>query len=117
MSTIFTALECTEELTKEFIKQSLSNIKLFDKKQRDYGSGNIARFGEQGVLVRSSDKFERLVILLKKPPAFIVDPKVDKEEWLTVPSAPGTIILSFYVYFTPEQFNFVPVYHSILLSI
>ena len=30
------------------------------KKQNDYGHGNILAFGELGVLVRSSDKFERL---------------------------------------------------------
>lgn len=34
-------------------------------KQRDYGPGNIANFGEFGVLVRTSDKFERLKNLLQ----------------------------------------------------
>jgi hypothetical protein len=41
------------------------NIKLLDRKQQDYGPGNIAAFGEYGVLVRMSDKFERLKNLLK----------------------------------------------------
>ncbi len=36
------------------------------KKQHDYGHGNILSFGEYGVLVRSSDKFERLKNLLAK---------------------------------------------------
>ena len=70
---VFQALTCTEDLTRESIIHTLSNIKLFDKKQRDYGSRNIARFGEQGVLVRSSDKFERLNTLLKNPPKYVVD--------------------------------------------
>lgn len=32
-------------------------------KQRDYGVGNIAKFGEYGVVVRLSDKIERLINL------------------------------------------------------
>ena len=34
-------------------------------KQADYGPGNIAKFGELGVLVRASDKVERLTNLLQ----------------------------------------------------
>lgn len=34
-------------------------------KQKDYGHGNILAFGEYGVLVRTSDKLERLKNLLK----------------------------------------------------
>lgn len=37
---------------------------LLDKKNRDYGPGNISAFGEKGVLVRSNDKIERLKTLL-----------------------------------------------------
>lgn len=37
---------------------------LMVSKQRDYGKGNISTFGEFGVLVRASDKFERLKNLL-----------------------------------------------------
>lgn len=33
-------------------------------KQHDYGSKNIATFGETGVLVRANDKIERLINLL-----------------------------------------------------
>ncbi len=42
---------------------------LFDlmvRKQRDYGVGNISKFGLFGVLVRTSDKLERLLNLLEK---------------------------------------------------
>lgn len=39
--------------------------KIFVQKQFDYGAGNINRFGDQGILVRSSDKLERLINLYK----------------------------------------------------
>lgn len=39
-------------------------FELFCKKQNDYGPGNIAKFGEHGVLVRVSDKVERLINLM-----------------------------------------------------
>jgi hypothetical protein len=38
-----------------------------DRKQMDYGSGNISAFGEFGVLVRMNDKIERLKHLNKMP--------------------------------------------------
>ena len=47
-----------------FFCQLLKNYKLFVDKQLDYGSGNIARFGELGVMVRANDKIERLRTLL-----------------------------------------------------
>ena len=53
-------LQTTEVLTEEFIKVVLDDIALFDRKQRDYGSENIAAFGEAGVLVRANDKMARL---------------------------------------------------------
>lgn len=39
-------------------------LELFDRKNRDYGTGNIATFGELGVLVRCSDKVARLKNML-----------------------------------------------------
>lgn len=39
---------------------------LLDKKRADYGSENIKKFGSQGVLVRVSDKVERLINLSHK---------------------------------------------------
>lgn len=62
---VYETLDCTEELTKEFIKIVLEDIKVFDKKQSDYGSKNISEFGEHGVLVRCNDKMSRLKKLLK----------------------------------------------------
>lgn len=43
-----------------YLRQAIRNAQLFDRKQRDYGSGNIAVFGERGVIVRASDKVQRL---------------------------------------------------------
>lgn len=47
------------------LRLAARNVQLLDSKQQDYGSGNISAFGEMGVLVRSSDKVERLKTLLK----------------------------------------------------
>lgn len=47
----------------EFVRVSLANALLMDRKQQDYGSKNISRFGAEGCLVRMSDKFERMINL------------------------------------------------------
>lgn len=62
---LFRELECQEEQTKIIIELILEDIKLFDKKQHDYGPNNISKFGVQGVLVRTNDKLERLINLYK----------------------------------------------------
>jgi len=63
---IWAVLNCTEPQTKKVIEQFLDDIALFDKKQRDYGTNNINKFGVLGILVRVSDKVERLINLHKK---------------------------------------------------
>ena len=35
-------------------------------KQRDYGHGNIAKFGMTGIIIRTNDKYERLANLISK---------------------------------------------------
>jgi len=60
---IFEVLGCKEEQTKTIIDKFVEDIVLFDKKQHDYGSQNIAKFMATGVLVRCSDKIERLINL------------------------------------------------------
>ena len=57
---IYDELGLEEGQTKKFIATLVRNIKLFDKKQKDYGPGNIDGFLEFGVLVRTSDKIARL---------------------------------------------------------
>ena len=63
---IFNTLECKEPQTKRFIKILLDNIRLFDKKQHDYGPMNIAKFSWTGVMIRLSDKLERMINLWNK---------------------------------------------------
>lgn len=58
-------LACSEEITERFITLALREIQLFDAKQRKYGPHNIGKFGEVGVMLRSSDKVERLINLWK----------------------------------------------------
>lgn len=62
---IYDELGCLEPQTKAIIAHVLKDIKLFDIKHHDYGASNISKFGEQGVLVRVSDKVERLINLSK----------------------------------------------------
>ena len=50
---------------KTFLRMSLENATLMDGKQQDYGSGNISAFGTVGVVIRMSDKFERIKNLFK----------------------------------------------------
>ena len=60
---IYKNLGCQDPLTRRFIAATLVMVRVFDHKQRRYGPGNIAAFGEQGVLVRVHDKLARLVNL------------------------------------------------------
>ncbi len=48
------------EMGLEALKIALANIQTLDRKQQDYGPGNISAFGELGLLVRCNDKIERL---------------------------------------------------------
>lgn len=50
-------------------------------KQRDYGPGNIADFGELGVLIRSNDKMARLKNLLYHNPGEAENESLD-DTWL-----------------------------------
>jgi hypothetical protein len=52
-------------------------------KQRDYGPGNIADFGELGVLIRSNDKIARLKNLLYENPNEPTNESID-DTWLDI---------------------------------
>jgi len=52
------------ELEKAWLRQVADIFDVFRLKQRSYGPMNIAKFGELGVMVRTSDKLERLVNLI-----------------------------------------------------
>ena len=45
------------------LRMVLSDVQLLDRKQQDYGPGNISAFGELGIVVRCTDKIERLKTL------------------------------------------------------
>ena len=64
LNQLLKALGCTEDKTYQIGKFMLADLQLFDMKQRDYGENNISKCGEFGVLVRASDKLERLTTLL-----------------------------------------------------
>lgn len=51
---------------RTFLQRALENTCLMDGKQLDYGSTNISKFGTVGVVIRMSDKFERIANLFKK---------------------------------------------------
>lgn len=62
---LFEKLGIETAAAREFFRISLHNLKLFDNKQKDYGSNNISKFGAHGCVIRMSDKFERLCNLYK----------------------------------------------------
>jgi hypothetical protein len=73
-------LGITTDIGIRALRIALSNVKVLDDKQKDYGSGNIAAFGEYGVLVRVWDKVSRLRNLLTN----VSEPKNESIEdtWL-----------------------------------
>ena len=63
------ALVLRTEMARCALSQFLKNIKVFDEKQADYGSKNIASWGSKsqdmfGVLTRIKDKVHRIANLL-----------------------------------------------------
>ena len=54
------------EMGVEMLRAACECIQLFDTKQLDYGSSNIAACGEMGVAVRLQDKVSRMRNLLLK---------------------------------------------------
>ena len=59
-------LDLQTDMGGEVLQLALDNVKLFDSKQVDYGSDNIAHNGELGVMVRCTDKVSRMRNLLFK---------------------------------------------------
>lgn len=58
----------------ETLSIALNYLKdLLEKKNRDYGSNNLLTFGDLGILVRLSDKLERLKNYVLKDRTFEID--------------------------------------------
>ena len=73
------SLDIKTDMGREIIPVVLANLKLFDRKQQDYGPENISEWGTLGVVVRSSDKVKRLKTLLRKRWANGDDAQVNNE--------------------------------------
>lgn len=58
------ALGLETELGKKCFHALCEAAILLDRKNKDYGPGNISAFGEKGVIVRLNDKIERLKTLV-----------------------------------------------------
>jgi hypothetical protein len=54
------------ELARAVVPVILQNLLVLDRKQKDYGSLNLTKFGTFGVVVRMNDKMERIINLSKK---------------------------------------------------
>ena len=65
-STVVEGLNVQTDMGREIVKVALECIKLFDEKQLDYGSSNIAASGEIGIAVRLQDKVSRMRHILLK---------------------------------------------------
>ena len=66
---IFNVLNCGGgEITNKFIRHMIWCMKVFDRKQQNYGPENIAKLGENGIMSRvADDKFSRLKTLANSP--------------------------------------------------
>jgi len=58
-----TAVDLQTDLAKAALPVVLANLRVLDRKQQDYGSANLTKFGVYGVIVRANDKLERIVNL------------------------------------------------------
>lgn len=71
----------------EFIEENMAKLlvdlfETFKKKQACYGKGNIAKFGEVGVLIRANDKIERLYNLVFKQVNNALPDETIADTWL-----------------------------------
>ena len=75
-------LELETKQARLALELAMGNILTFDKKQKDYGSGNIANNPqpEFGVAIIANDKVQRIMNLLTKDDAPVNEAKEDS--WL-----------------------------------
>jgi hypothetical protein len=60
---VYNELQCENAVTKEIIRLSLGDVKLFDIKQSDRGPENIRVFGSKGCVLRMQDKMSRIITI------------------------------------------------------
>ena len=72
----------SEILERGMAENLVKLFEIFKKKQASYGKGNIADYGEVGVLIRSNDKIKRLrnLVYLNKPNP--LDNETIEDTWL-----------------------------------
>lgn len=58
-------LQLKTKVGREALRIAIENVVLLDRKQQDYGPGNIAAFGQVGIVIRMNDKFERIKTIIK----------------------------------------------------
>ena len=76
---IIAQLALQTELAAVVLPVVLQNLAVLDRKQLDYGSINLTKFGVEGVIVRMNDKLERVITLSRRQRA-------------QVAAAPGTAV-------------------------
>lgn len=62
-SSVDLTIDLKSDLARAILPIVIENLQLLDQKQQDYGSRNLLRFGVPGVVVRMSDKMERIITL------------------------------------------------------
>jgi len=71
-----------EETYEEALGQCLENLQiLLECKHKDYGTQNLMKFGELGILVRCTDKVERLYNLHKNGGAALKS-ETSRDTWV-----------------------------------
>ena len=92
---LYGVLNCQETQTKAIIKKFLADIQLFDKKQHDYGPGNISvgtqlqtpeeiKLSLTGLWFRMNDKIQRLKTLLMGDRESVVNGEPIEDAFLDV---------------------------------
>lgn len=82
---LWDVIGCTQTQSKQFIRDVLDGIALFDFKQKRYGPKNVADGGELGMSHRISEKAKRLenMLTLTHVDQTISEPVVHKVQELT----------------------------------
>jgi hypothetical protein len=81
---IITGASGDPEIEEAFVAVLREMYETFCKKQKDYGRGNIGKFQELGVVVRTSDKIERLINLRVKNAKATPNNEAIDDTWIDI---------------------------------